>query len=121
MNVSRKGHNAWLKAVLINIGVFNARCRTAAMQGTHHVVVQSKKRRREAKDGLVWFKVPQLNFEASDYTELINWPDEVTESPEIMNISDAELKASIAEKETPSLFFSRFTCHTQAVDVALNL
>jgi len=34
----------------------------------------------------------------------------------VKNISDAELKASIAEKETPSLPFPRFPCHTQAVE-----
>src|SRR6218665_3171765 len=39
-------------------------------------------------------KEPQLNFESSDYTELKNWTDEVTEQPVIMNISDTELKAS---------------------------
>src|SRR6218665_2976364 len=55
------------------------------------------------------FKVPQLNFEASDYTELINCTDEVTEPQVIRNISDAELKASITEKETPSLFFSKIS------------
>src|SRR6218665_2401516 len=63
------------------------------------------------------FRVPQLNFEASDYTELINWTDEVTEPPVIMNISDK----SIAEKETPSLFFPRFPCHTQAVERCIKL
>src|SRR6218665_1415681 len=67
------------------------------------------------------FKVPQINFKASDYTELINWTDEVTEPPVIMNISDAELKASIAEKETPYLFFPRFPCHTQAVERCIKL
>src|SRR6218665_272052 len=62
------------------------------------------------------FKVPQLNFEVSDYTELINRTDEVTEPPVIMTISDAQLKTSIAEKETPSLFSPRFPCHSQAVE-----
>src|SRR6218665_3585727 len=67
------------------------------------------------------FKVPQLNFEVSDYTELINRTDEVTEPPVIMTISDAQLKTSIAEKETPSLFSPRFLCHSQAVERCIKL
>ena len=39
----------------------------------------------------------------------------------IMNITDAELKLSIAEKETPSLFSPRFPCHTQAVERSIKL
>src|SRR6218665_3360216 len=66
-------------------------------------------------------KVPQLNFEASDYIELINRTDEVTEPPVIMNIYDAELKTSIAEKETRPCFSQDFHVIPKPLNVALNL
>lgn len=62
------------------------------------------------------FKVPKLNFAATDYTELIDWQsEEVTEPPLTKSISEAVLRNMIVNiPETIEIL--SFPCHTQAVE-----
>ena len=63
------------------------------------------------------FKIPPLNLDADDYTNVIDWSELlVTEPPVTMSISDEQLQQFIQEPETPVVKFSRFPCHTQAVE-----
>nr|CAH7763285.1 unnamed protein product [Callosobruchus chinensis] len=66
------------------------------------------------------FTVPKLNFNATDYTELINWMEvDVTPPPVLANITNEGLKLFIENNDT--LEFPRFPCHTQAVERCVKL
>ena len=69
------------------------------------------------------FKLPTLNFNATDYIGLIDWQDQtvITEPPLTMNKTDEELLRYIREEETPYLVYERFPCHTQAVKRCVKL
>lgn len=61
------------------------------------------------------FEVPLLNFESSEYIDLINWNDcELTAPPVLSNVSDEELENMVQTGEIHD--FLRFPCHTQAVE-----
>ncbi|KAG0711470.1 hypothetical protein GWK47_020547 [Chionoecetes opilio] len=81
------------------------------------------KARKEAKLVTVRvFKVPTLNFEAEDYTSMIDWRKEpITEPPVTMKIDDETLLRFIHEDVTPIVSFSRYPCHTQAVERHIKL
>ncbi|CAH0547182.1 unnamed protein product [Brassicogethes aeneus] len=65
------------------------------------------------------FTVPKLNFNAYEYTDLINWMDiEVTPPPVLAKNTDEDLKLFIENK---TLEFSRFPSHTQAVERSVKL
>ena len=68
------------------------------------------------------FTVPEINYNAEDYTELINWQScNVTEPPLTVNISDVDITAFVKSKESPLIDFPRFPCHTQAVERCIKL
>jgi len=68
------------------------------------------------------FVVPQLDFDANDYVELINWQDvEITEPPLTVSISDDAIKLFVANGSAPVVDFPRFPCHTQAVERCVKL
>src|ERR1700761_408889 len=68
------------------------------------------------------FTEPVINFEAKDYTKLINWQScNVTEPPSTVNISDVDIAAFVASKESMLIDFPRFPCHTQAVERCVKL
>ena len=61
------------------------------------------------------FLVPELNFNANDYSEMIDWQKcLLTESPITVEISDETLEKMILKREVPEL--NKFPCHTQAVE-----
>lgn len=63
------------------------------------------------------FQIPPLNFEATDYTELIDWQTSfVTEPPATKSLSQSDLERFVCSKEAPVIDFPRFPCHTQAVE-----
>ena len=65
------------------------------------------------------FTVPVINYEAKNYTELINWQScNVTEPPLTVNISDVDITAFVASKES---LLIRFPCHIQAVERCVKL
>ena len=61
------------------------------------------------------FIVPELNFNANDYSEIIDWQKcLLTEPPITVEISDETLEKMILKGEVPEL--NKFPCHPQAVE-----
>ena len=61
------------------------------------------------------FLVSELNFNANDYSEIIDWQKcLLTEPPIAVEISDETLEKMILKGEVPEL--NKFPCHTQAVE-----
>ena len=59
------------------------------------------------------FVLPKINFEATDYTELLDWTSEfITEPPLTMSLSEAELESICAAP----LQVNDFPVHTVAVE-----
>lgn len=57
--------------------------------------------------------MPEVNFNAEDYIDLIDWFNcTVTEPPLVRHLSDQELWDIV--KQVPN--FDNFPCHTQAVE-----
>lgn len=72
------------------------------------------------------FRIPKINMEASDYTDLILWTDnnvERLEPPMLKNFSD-EVLEKFGKSEEDSAFFMdlpRFPCHTQGTERCVKL
>ena len=67
------------------------------------------------KPPYVQFLVPELNFNANDYSEISDWQKcLLTEPPITVAISDETLEKMILKREVPEL--NKFPCHTQAVE-----
>jgi hypothetical protein len=68
------------------------------------------------------FRVPQINFSAGDYTDLIFWTDiDVTEPPLLANLSGDNLQNIIETGETDQYLFAKLPCYTQAVERCVKL
>jgi hypothetical protein len=68
------------------------------------------------------FKVPLLNFDSLDYVDIIDWQNTEIHPPPILDdITEEELIILIKHDETPIVSFSRFPCHTQAVERCIKL
>merc|ERR1712121_276867 len=64
------------------------------------------------------YVVPKINFQATSYTQLIDWKNPgITEPPLTLSMMDAEL---IAFKTTP-FDVPHYPCHTQAVERGVRL
>lgn len=80
------------------------------------------KARLEKNYGLRKFKVPSLNFDAEDYTDLINWQDhQITEPPLTLNISNEFLENIVENGLSTHHNIKDFPCHTQAVERCIKL
>lgn len=78
-----------------------------------NVCVKSKKVRE--------FRLPQLQVNAANYYELINWSNvRITEPPMTMKYSNTEISNLIRSGNNFSQF-GMFPCHTQAVERCVNL
>ena len=63
------------------------------------------------------FVIPQINFEAADYIELISWIDvDVTEPPLLSQIPTNEISGRIFETNDALLPLINVPCHTQALE-----
>lgn len=72
--------------------------------------------------GLRKFTIPDFNFEAEDYHELIDWKNwEKTEPPLTMGISDEALKQMVLDGVPAEVFDFQFPCHTQSVERIVKL
>jgi len=68
------------------------------------------------------FLSPVVNFEASDYTELIDWANCKLSTPPMMeNISIESLKELLNTKVITEFEFINFPCHTQSVERIVKL
>ena len=82
---------------------------------------QIKKTREQSKEKTIrTFQIPDLNFEAEMYFDMINWQKmNLTELPLTRSISDDEINHLISSKEKKS--FLHLHCHTQAVERCVKL
>ena len=80
-----------------------------------------KKSRTNFKDKTIrTYIIPELNFEANDYINLINWQKSVvTEPPLTKMFSNDQIDDFI--KEQHILEIPKFPCHTQAVERCIKL
>ena len=70
--------------------------------------------------GIRQFKIPVLNFESSDYIDMIDWQTcKLMEPPVTMKFSDEALKNMVDTGEV--LGAGKFPCHTQAVERYIKL
>lgn len=66
------------------------------------------------------FKLPNFNFDAKDYIDMIPWQEcTVTEPPILSGLCDDELKDYIRSNEIPKL--EKYPCHTQSVERCVKL
>ena len=86
--------------------------------GLRRILKARQTRRSAIRD----FSIPQLNFEAADYTDLIQWADvEVTEPSVTSQIAEEDLIRFISDEHTPHADFPKFPCHSQAVERCVKL
>ena len=72
--------------------------------------------------GIRKFTIPDLNFNSSDYIELIDWhTTAITEPPLIVDVSDAVVADLVKSGDSPIVDFPRFPSHTQAVERCVKL
>src|SRR6218665_2279684 len=63
------------------------------------------------------FRVPKLNFEAEDYTELVDWQSIGRYSPPVMkDMSDSEIITFVESRVTDKVDYPRFPCYTQGTE-----
>ncbi|GBN39982.1 hypothetical protein AVEN_12410-1 [Araneus ventricosus] len=70
--------------------------------------------------------IPQLNFEAKDYTDMTLWENtdvSISVPPVLSNGSNEELidKLSLPDNTVPEWSFTAFPCHTVAVERTVKL
>ncbi|GBN83259.1 hypothetical protein AVEN_15576-1 [Araneus ventricosus] len=68
------------------------------------------------------FLPPKLNFEATNYTEMIDWSSiTITSQPILRDISTDVFKPIVRDKKIPEWNFVHFPCHTQVVERCVKL
>ncbi|GBN00265.1 hypothetical protein AVEN_99437-1 [Araneus ventricosus] len=68
------------------------------------------------------FVPPKINFQASNYIEIINWNScLVYPPPMLQDLSEDDIKSLINSVTTPIREIQKFPCHTQAVDRCIKL
>ena len=69
-----------------------------------------------SRSGDIWkFTIPKLNFEESDYYELVNWLDFPRLEPQITcKLKENNLDEAITSGNMPDL--EKYHCHTQAIE-----
>jgi hypothetical protein len=77
---------------------------------------------RKKRTALRQFQVPLLNFNATEYIDLIDWISLPRFEPPIMRHMDSDsLNDILTEKTIPTLYNVKFPCHTQAVERSIRL
>ncbi|GBN60878.1 hypothetical protein AVEN_120277-1 [Araneus ventricosus] len=68
------------------------------------------------------FVPPKVNFQASDYIEIINWNSCVVYHPPLLwDLSEDDIKSLINSDTTPIREIQKFPYHTQAVERCIKL
>ncbi|GBP67308.1 hypothetical protein EVAR_97926_1 [Eumeta japonica] len=67
------------------------------------------------------FEVPELNFDAKSYIDLINWQETNFDPPILKNQTNDELIQIIEKKGDETMLFLRLPCHTQAVERSVKI
>lgn len=81
------------------------------------------KARKESKETIRVFKIPNLILDAADYTEMILWSaNEVTEPPVTRHLALSDIESFISTGQKPDEhLIPKFPCHTQAVERLIKL
>lgn len=84
-------------------------------------IIQGKKASNNAE--IRFFKVPSVNFMASEYFEMIDWSHCVLTPPPVLSkVSNEELTEIVKTTDVAYGWeFSYFPCHTQAVERTVKL
>ena len=78
--------------------------------------------RSETAPGIRIFKVPAVNFDDEDYTQIITWQDlNITKPPLIFNLSNEALKSIVKSGLGTIQNIKKCPCHTQAVERCIKL
>lgn len=81
-----------------------------------------KARQSVETNGIRVFKPPKINFEAKDYTEIIDWQScSPTPPPLLQKVTDEEIKLIVSQDSSQILDFKKYPCHTQAVERCVKL
>ncbi|GBM63780.1 hypothetical protein AVEN_8875-1 [Araneus ventricosus] len=68
------------------------------------------------------FVPPKINFQSSDYIEIINWNTCVVYPPPMLqDLSEDDIKSLINSDTTPIREIQKLPCHTQAVERCIKL
>lgn len=65
------------------------------------------------------FQLPEVNFNASTYYDLLDWQENITEPPILKSVTEENLRLFVAQKGEGELNLLRLPCHTQAVERAV--
>ncbi|GBM92903.1 hypothetical protein AVEN_189143-1 [Araneus ventricosus] len=69
-----------------------------------------------------YFVPPKINFQASDYFEIINWNSCVVYPPPVLqDLNEDDIKSLINSDTTPIREIETFPCHTQSVERCIKL
>ena len=84
--------------------------------------VLKSKNQKMTTESVRTFKVPILNFNATDYVELIDWNTCILTPPPLMEKMTTEIISSLIRDENiPDFEFLKYPCHTQAVERCVKL
>ncbi|CAH1098874.1 unnamed protein product [Psylliodes chrysocephalus] len=84
-------------------------------------ILKARKTSRETVE-VRHFVVPENNFSATDYFELIYWNEcDVTPPPGLRDFTDDNLRDLTNEIEIPDFDFPKFPCPTQSVERCVKL
>ncbi|KAK5648112.1 hypothetical protein RI129_003004 [Pyrocoelia pectoralis] len=79
-------------------------------------------KKRENSEIIRPFIIPRLNFEADDYTNLIDWQNnDITPPPLLQYFELDELRSIIKETPNKVIEITSYPCHTQAVERCVKL
>lgn len=68
------------------------------------------------------FRVPIVNFQATQYTEMVDWPkDELFEPPILSGTADEAIQSCVEDCSKVMTLVGDFPCHTQAVERTVKL
>ncbi|GBN95803.1 hypothetical protein AVEN_266779-1 [Araneus ventricosus] len=85
-------------------------------------ILGAREKKTKKSGGLCLFKLPELNFEATAYIDLIDRSNcVVTEPPLTIHIKDKDLKDMCKEEQFPVLTFEEFPRRTQSVERCVKL
>jgi hypothetical protein len=85
-------------------------------------IIKARNQKQETGESVRIFKVPSINFDAKDYTELIDWSKcALTSPPLLARMTTEHIESLLKEKALPKFDCLKFPCHTQSVERCVKL
>lgn len=85
-------------------------------------VLKARSVKTNGKSAVRTFHTPTLNFEAKDYSELIDWSKcRLSPPPMMRKLTTETISTYLTNKTLPEFEFMNFPCHTQAVERCVKL